>query len=645
MSASVLIAVTHLLGMGHLTRAAALARAFADAGHRVTLVSGGMPAPHVAIAGMTFVQAPPLRIRGTAFSTLLDEHGRPAGPDLMATRRRMLIEALDASRADVVITELFPFGRRALAEEFEALLAKAAAGRPRPLIVASIRDILVAPEKASRVVQAHRRLADRYDAVLVHGDPAIAPLDASWPLEEALRPLLHYTGYVADGRAAEPSPISVGEILVSGGGSAASLPLLRAARGAAGILTERSWRILVGNGVEEADFRDLASGAPGNATIERARADFPALLASAALSVSQAGYNTVVDLVTAGVRAVLVPFEAGRETEQRLRADSLAARGMAQILPEANLSAATLAQAVERAFGSPPPTPGAAPADGAARSVAIVESLAATSAAQRAWRRFETALRRIEAGGVPVDLWWRDDDAIAATPALDRLLALARRFEAPLALAVIPAAVEPSLTNRLADTPEVSILVHGLAHRNHAPASEKKAEFCDHRPLDALVGDAAEGLRLTRAAFADRACPIFVPPWNRISDEAAAALPTLGYSGLSTFAGATSPPDIEGFVRIETHFDPVDWRGSRGLADLDALLDSLATLLTDMASGARQGPVGLLTHHLAHDETVWTFLESLMGRLAVHATLRFRRAETLFSVDQRAGKVERRGVR
>jgi predicted glycosyltransferase len=645
MSASILIAVTHLLGVGHLTRAAALARAFAEAGHRVTLVSGGRPAPLVATAGLTFVQAPPVHIRGTAFSALLDEHGGPAGPDLMAARRRTLLDALDESGADVVITELFPFGRRALAEEFDALLTRAAARRPRPVIVASVRDILVAPEKGSRVAQAHRRLADRYDAVLVHGDPAVTPLEASWPLEEALRPLLHYTGYVADGRAADPSPLAVGEILVSGGGSAASLPLLRAARGAADILPGRSWRILVGNGVDEGDFRDLASGAPGNATIERARADFPALLASAAVSVSQAGYNTVVDLVRSGARAVLVPFEAGRETEQRLRADSLAARGLAEVLPEAALSAATLAQAVERALGAAQPTPGAFAADGAARSVAVVETLATISPTQRAWRRFDTALRRIESAGVPVDLWWRDDDATAASPALDRLLALARRHQAPLALAVVPASLDPSLSARLADESDVAILVHGLAHRNHAPASEKKSEFGNHRPPEVVVRDAAEGLRLTRATFGERASPVFVPPWNRISDEVAAVLPSLGFHGLSTFAGARPRPDVSGLLQIDMHVDPMDWRGSRSLADLDGLLDSLAGHLTETALGTRRGPVGLLTHHLVHDEKVWTFLDELMERLARCETLRFRSAETLFSVDQRAGKAERRGVR
>lgn len=644
MSLSVLIAVTHLLGVGHLTRAAAIARAFAAGGDRVHLVCGGMPAPLVDLSGIVHVQLPPLKIHGTAFSTLLDAEGSPASPELMAARRGLLLETLAIARPDVVITELFPFGRRALGSEFEALLTAAKARRPRPLIAASIRDILVAPDKPSRIAEAHDRIARHYDAVLFHGDPAVAPLEASWPLEPALRPLVHDTGYVCDGRAAAASGVRSDEILVSGGGSAASLPLHRAALAAAGLMPERPWRILVGGGVGEEEFRALAAQAPGNAVVERARADFPSLLARAAVSVSQAGYNTAVDLVRAGVRAVLVPFEAGRETEQRLRAESFAARGLAQVLPEADLSGRALAETVRRALDAPAPEPAAIGLDGAERTVAIVRTLLATSAADRAWARFETALRRLEDEGAEVEFWWRDDDAATSTPALERLLALAARHGAPLALAVVPRALDPSLPARLATETDVSILVHGLAHRNHAPPGVKKAEFGDDRPLEVLASEAAEGLRLAQSVFGERASPVFVPPWNRIGERAAAILREAGYHGLSAFSGPQSGAGAGSLIRIDTHCDPVDWRGSRGLCDPEDLLEALARTLKEVASGARAGPVGLLTHHLVHDEDVWTFLDQLLRRLTSSRALRFRRADMLFSVEHRAGKAQRREV-
>ena len=140
----ILIAVTHLLGAGHLTRAAALARAFAAAGHEVMLISGGTPSPLVRLDTVQLVQLPPVHIVGTAFSTLLRPDGEPADADWLARRRARSIEAFASFAPDAVLTELFPFGRRALAEEFQALVEAAQARVPRPLILASVRDILVA---------------------------------------------------------------------------------------------------------------------------------------------------------------------------------------------------------------------------------------------------------------------------------------------------------------------------------------------------------------------------------------------------------------------------------------------------------------------------------------------------------------------
>src|SRR5690606_32187740 len=116
------------------------------------------------------------------------------------------------------------FGRRVLADEFMALLEEARGMRPRPLILSSIRDILVAPAQAEKRALAHERIARFYDTVLVHGDPRLIPLEASWPVDDGLGPLLRYTGYVDE----NPEPVPAQErhgIVVSGGSSAASLPL------------------------------------------------------------------------------------------------------------------------------------------------------------------------------------------------------------------------------------------------------------------------------------------------------------------------------------------------------------------------------------------------------------------------------------
>ena len=61
MSARVFFHVQHLLGIGQLRRAATLARALADGGFDVLLVSGGAPVQGLAMCAALFHQLPPLR--------------------------------------------------------------------------------------------------------------------------------------------------------------------------------------------------------------------------------------------------------------------------------------------------------------------------------------------------------------------------------------------------------------------------------------------------------------------------------------------------------------------------------------------------------------------------------------------------------
>ena len=381
MSASILIAVTHLLGSGHLVRAANLARALAQGGFSVTLASGGMPLRAMESEPFAFVQLPVIRTEGTDFRTLLDETGEPIDPERRSARIAMLEELAARLRPDVVIVEHFPFGRRQLAEEFLALIAAVKTVRPEALVLSSVRDVLVTP-RADRIAEAEERITGMFDAVLVHGDAGFLPLDRSWPVGEGLATKLRYTGYLADDR-----PVKIAqendEVIVSGGGSAAALPLFACAVAAARLdRSGRRWRLLAGRGIAEDDIARLAFEAPGRVVIERARPDFPALLAGCAVSISQAGYNTVLDLVAAGRPAIVVPFDAGNETEQTVRAEAMEQAGLARCF---RLSgdfvgdAVALADAVGEAIGSKPPT---LPInrDGAARSAATVTELLAAAA-------------------------------------------------------------------------------------------------------------------------------------------------------------------------------------------------------------------------------------------------------------------------
>jgi predicted glycosyltransferase len=647
-SLRVFIAVTHLLGAGHLTRAAAIGRAFAAAGHRVTLVSGGMPAALIPTDGLDLIQLSPVRSAGEDFRSLLDADGEPASPAYLAGRRDHLLQAFGAAQPDVVITELYPFGRRILAPEFKALLDEARAQVPRPLVACSLRDILVAPVKPGRVEEAHRLVAEFYDCLLVHGDPALVRLDASWPVDDMIRSRLLYTGYVDGEPASAPGPrgdSGSGPILVAGGSSAAALPLYRAVLGAAALLPLRPWHMLVGSGVPAVAFVGLQNLAPANVVVERARPDFRDLMRDAAVFVGLAGYNTVVDLFSAGTRAVLVPFERGRETEQRLRAERLQAAGLATLLPETALSPETLAEAVHIALSRPRPGAAALDCRGAAATVAIIEaevqrregrhrpdtgaadagvsapalSRSPLSQATRALIRAD--LDRAADRGQSLPIWLRDDDAIQPTPALGRLLELAATHEMPVAIAAIPAHATPELAARLRAA-DAAVLVHGLTHLNHAPAGAKKAEFGAHRPAEILAKDAAEALRLACCILGPRVLPVFVPPWNRIAPDLVAALPSLGFTGLSTFGPRSQAHAPAQLTIVNTHLDPIDWRGGGGLIEQAAFQHQWRRALAPDLNPVAE-PIGLLTHHLVMDAAIWAFCAELLAILAPHPAVVF----------------------
>ena len=369
----VLIVVTHLLGTGHLSRALTLGRAFARAGHDVTLASGGTPAPHLDAGGLRLVQLPALRSDGVDFTRLLTPEGAPADAVRMQARVDALRGCLSPA-PDLLITELFPFGRRILRDEFLALLDAAGALPQRPRILASIRDILAPPSKPAKATWADEVIAAHYDGVLVHSDPARTELSLSWPVSEQLGPRLIYTGYVAPAPAGpHPDGTGTGEVLVSAGGGPVGDALFGTALEAARRTPGRRWRLLVGGGDDR--LETLRRAAPANVVLDPPRPDFRQMLYHAAASVSLCGYNTALDILQAGTPAVFVPFDAGNEVEQGLRADSLSALPAITALPGAELTPDSLDRAIARVTARGRRDPRGLRDDGAAETVRICERM------------------------------------------------------------------------------------------------------------------------------------------------------------------------------------------------------------------------------------------------------------------------------
>ncbi|MET3856838.1 glycosyltransferase [Rhizobium sp. OAE497] len=366
--------VQHLLGIGHIARASRIANAMAKDGFDVTVVTGGLPVPGFPAEGLKTIALPAVVASNAGFSGLADANGNPATEDFLNARRDQLLAAFANAKPDAVIIEAFPFGRRQMRFELLPLLDAIAAANPRPKLFSSVRDILQENRKAGRDEETVKLVQEHFDAVLVHGDPDFVRLEDTFPLTPEIAGKVRYTGMVAPPPAADPAERF--DIIASAGGGAVGLELIRAARDAARSLpAEYRWLLISGPNLPEADFQSLQDDAPANVTLVRFRKDFPSLLKGAKVSISQAGYNTVGDLLRTDCRAILIPFVAGGETEQTVRAERLKAMGLAGILPETGLTAAHVAAAVAEAMDAPPRKAATLDLAGAETTAAIIRTM------------------------------------------------------------------------------------------------------------------------------------------------------------------------------------------------------------------------------------------------------------------------------
>ena len=346
----VLFYVQHLLGIGLIKRSALICRALAAAGLETTLVSGGLPLSGLDLGAARLEQLPPLRSADLNFTALLDEAGRPVDEAWKAARRDRLLALFRNLRPDALIIEMYPFGRRQMRFELIPLLEAARESEPRPLVLCSLRDILAKAPRPDRAAWIAEQIARDFDGVLVHADPGFVTLEASFPEAAGFAEKLIYTGFVAPpAPEARTGPRS--GVVVSAGGGAVGEALIETALAARPLsrLAEQPWTVLTGPNFPETRLAALAGQNPERVTLARAHPRFLALLSGASLSISQGGYNTVMDLLRVRTPAVIVPFAAEEEAEQTLRARLLETAGAAVMLAEDDLGPSSLARAIERA--------------------------------------------------------------------------------------------------------------------------------------------------------------------------------------------------------------------------------------------------------------------------------------------------------
>lgn len=375
---NVLFYCQHLSGTGHFVRSYEICRALAER-HDVWLTDGGRHVPRPAL---------PPRMRLLPLERLArTERGVVAlAPDKAADeawtlRRAALAAAVEAIRPDAVLIEGFPFSKWDLHDEVLALLESLRFLRPNAPVWCSRRDV-IPPARVDRVPAdiasaAPGVLAEWFDGVLVHGDPALATIEMHTPWARDLPVRVEYTGMVCERVEGPPPPLpggaSDGCVLVSGGG---------AGDGRLQAVAERAWPrarehpVLAGASMIVSAPPFSASAVESTAHADRViRTPFDAAFAGwmrrAALSVSHAGYNTCTTVLASGVRAVLAP--RSNMSDQVARAALLAERGLVQVVPEDDLNEHTLARAIRHALDAPPTAGHGLNLDGASVTARLLE--------------------------------------------------------------------------------------------------------------------------------------------------------------------------------------------------------------------------------------------------------------------------------
>ena len=235
----------------------------------------------------------------------------------------------------------------------------------------------------------------------------------------------------------------------------------------------------------------------------------------------------------------------------------------------------------------------------------------------------ESELNAWASAGLTARFWLRDDDARTDTPALRRLLALARACQVNVAVAVVPDRADRALVDILATAP-CTVWQHGWNHDFHIDG-----EFGDARPLDEMIEDALKGQRMLNQLFGHgKWQPVFVPPNHMLSLAFKARLTTLGYVGVSAGIPLTAP--LNGIAEVNAELDVMDWSAGQilGAAALgQALVDELGKRRRGVVAN---DAVGILTHHLAFDESAWNGLSRLLTLLVKHRAVTFVPPAVLF---------------
>lgn len=367
--------VESLTGLGHFNRTGKLVREMVKDGMNVTVTSGSFVDPERFFAGADCKQIPQIAFKnnGKWFTlgadgsrTLQENFNEAARKD---ERTAAQLKVVNEKHPDIVLTEFWPFDRPGLDQEMEAVLEVTKPDSAHGLRLVSVRDVLDTPydmDKAKnpdierqhkeRQAWAIREINEKFDAVLIHGDPNFIPLSETCPQAADIKVPVIYTGYVIDDlpkRTVAPGDKHA-PIVVSCGSGVDGQELVysfltawqrlldkRNTSPDIAYVVDRPVHIICGPRFDPTARREVdewgeilrAYGV--DLKVDGYRDDFTSVLAGAAFSVSLAGYNTTLETLAMDVPSLMVPkygFVQGQlrfSTEQLYRLERLHEKDMA----------------------------------------------------------------------------------------------------------------------------------------------------------------------------------------------------------------------------------------------------------------------------------------------------------------------------
>ena len=644
----------HVLGMGHFMRSMALIQGLSD--DQICFMNGGEIVPGLSFPpSVEVVNLPALQSEAN-FTTIRSVDGDLL-ESIQAARRQCLLDTFERFKPDLLLIELFPFGRKKFAYELVPLLARARRASSRTKVVCSLRDILVAKRDQERHETRVCALMNRYfDALFIHSDPDFQRLEETFFKTHELKIPIHYTGYVVqssplpsearDGDAILKDDGDTPLILVSIGGGRVGYNLLDSAISASAVLGSNQPHqmiIFTGPYLPDDQFAALQDRVQGQAHIQLQHytTRFLDYMERADLSISMAGYNTCMNILSTGTRALVLPFTGGGNAEQTTRATKLEALGALDIIGTDELHPQRLTAKIEKALSAAPRSP-SLNLHGVENTAACIaqllsptEPVPVRSAPQLLRQRdafqdgmadLRSYLETCQEAGREWKFFLRDDDVDEDEETLRRLLELTLSHGLPLNLELIPSRLTDAGTvlldhyKRFCPT-LIELHQHGWRHVNHEPTG-RKCEFGPSRHFHQQFEDIAQGKTWLEARFPDRFYPAFTPPWNRCTEETYQVLDELGFQVLSK---DNSNPPVTGyrFRDLSITLDLYRWKEGATLKAPREIVQTLMDQLQNEDPGNAHQPIGLMLHHKVMDLDAFTFLERLLDELSRHPMIRF----------------------